>query len=93
MKALLCALAALTIAPSVSHAQAAASIQDKGGDPFQWLEDIDAPKAMAWVEGQNVKSAKRLEGDKRTGCRDQGRRRFGAGRPQGARGGAGPDHR
>jgi prolyl oligopeptidase len=59
MKALLCALAALTLAPSLAHAQAAAA------DPFQWLEDIDAPKSMAWVEGQNVKSAKRLEGDPR----------------------------
>ena len=34
-------------------------------DPFQWLEDIDSPRAMAWVEGQNAKSAKRLESDPR----------------------------
>ncbi|HEY0435818.1 MAG TPA: prolyl oligopeptidase family serine peptidase [Phenylobacterium sp.] len=59
MKALLCALAALSLAPSVSHAQA------QPADPFQWLEDIDAPRSMAWVEGQNVKSARRLEGDPR----------------------------
>ncbi|WP_372780982.1 prolyl oligopeptidase family protein [Phenylobacterium sp.] len=59
MKALLGALAALALAPLAAHAQAAPA------DPFQWLEDIDAPRSMAWVEGQNVKSAKRLEGDPR----------------------------
>ena len=34
-------------------------------DPFLWLEDIDSPKAMAWVEAQNAKTAARLEGDAR----------------------------
>jgi prolyl oligopeptidase len=61
MKALLAALAAVSIASSVAHAQAPAA----AADPYQWLEDIDAPRSMAWVEGQNVKSAKRLEGDPR----------------------------
>jgi prolyl oligopeptidase len=59
MKSLICALAALALAPSISRAQAAAA------DPFQWLEDIDSPRSMAWVEGQNAKSAKRLESDPR----------------------------
>jgi prolyl oligopeptidase len=60
MKALLLALAAIAIAAPVAHAQAPAA-----ADPYQWLEDVDAPRSMAWVEGQNVKSAKRLEGDPR----------------------------
>ena len=60
MKALLAALTAVAIFSSVAHAQAPAA-----ADPYQWLEDIDAPRSMAWVEGQNVKSAKRLEGDPR----------------------------
>jgi prolyl oligopeptidase len=59
MKALVCALAALALAPSAPRAQAAAA------DPFQWLEDIDAPRSMTWVEGQNARSAKRLEADPR----------------------------
>src|SRR5258705_11859837 len=59
MKVLLCALAALSLVPATARAQASAA------DPFAWLEDIDAPRAMAWVEGQNATSAKRLEGDPR----------------------------
>jgi prolyl oligopeptidase len=59
MKSLVCAVAALLALPVAAHAQAAAA------DPFQWLEDIDAPRSMAWVEGQNARSAKRLESDPR----------------------------
>src|ERR1041385_7866945 len=59
MKGLAAALAALALIPAVALAQA------QTGDPFQWLEDIDAPRAMAWVESQNARSAKRLEGDRR----------------------------
>ncbi|MFL5297811.1 MAG: prolyl oligopeptidase family serine peptidase [Phenylobacterium sp.] len=59
MKRLVCALAALSLVPAFARAQATAA------DPFQWLEDIDSPRAMTWVEGQNVKSAKRLENDPR----------------------------
>ncbi len=59
MKALVCAFAALALATPIAHAQPATD------DPFQWLEDIDAPRSMAWVEGQNAKAAKRLEADPR----------------------------
>jgi prolyl oligopeptidase len=59
MKLALVALAcAVSLAPAVRA-------QEPGADPFQWLEDIDAPKSMAWVEGQNAKTAKRLESDPR----------------------------
>src|SRR5581483_12252720 len=37
----------------------------EAADPFQWLEDIDSPRSMAWVEGQNARSAARLEKDPR----------------------------
>lgn len=58
MKLISAALAgALLIAPAAAVAQAE--------DPFIWLEDIDSPKAMAWVEAQNARAAKRLEGDAR----------------------------
>ncbi|KQW65944.1 prolyl oligopeptidase [Phenylobacterium sp. Root77] len=43
----------------------AALAQPPAADPFIWLEDIDSPKAMAWVEAQNARTAKRLEGDAR----------------------------
>lgn len=58
MKVIAAALAgALLIAPT-ARAQNAA-------DPFIWLEDIDSPRSVAWVEAQNAKAAKRLEGDPR----------------------------
>jgi prolyl oligopeptidase len=59
MKSLLCAFAALVALPAIAHSQAVSD------DPFQWLEDIDAPRSMSWVEGQNAKSGKRLESDPR----------------------------
>jgi prolyl oligopeptidase len=59
MKFLAAALAALALIPTAARAQTAPA------DPFQWLEDIDAPRSMAWVEGQNARSAQRLEGDPR----------------------------
>ena len=59
MKALVIALAVLGLTSPRVWAQAAPA------DPFQWLEDIDAPRAMAWVEGQNARSARRLETDPR----------------------------
>jgi prolyl oligopeptidase len=63
MKILVAALAALALVPAAARAQAQSSATT--ADPFQWLEDIDAQRSMAWVEGQNAASAKRLEGDRR----------------------------
>mgnify|MGYP001026878430 CR=1 FL=1 len=59
MKLLICAAAALVLAPG------AALAQDAKPDPFAWLEDIDSPKSMAWVERQNARTAERLEKDPR----------------------------
>ena len=58
MKLIAAALAGALLAVPAAQAQDAA-------DPFIWLEDIDSPRSMAWVEAQNAKTAKRLEGDAR----------------------------
>ncbi len=34
-------------------------------DPFAWLEDIHSPRALAWVETENKRTAARLETDPR----------------------------
>ncbi|MBI1197824.1 MAG: prolyl oligopeptidase family serine peptidase [Phenylobacterium sp.] len=59
MKSLVCAVAALALAPLAVHAEAAQP------DPFAWLEDVDSAKSMAWVEQQNARTADRLEKDPR----------------------------
>jgi prolyl oligopeptidase len=64
MKSLAFAFAAPIFAALVLAAPAARA-QEVSPDPFQWLEDIEAPKSMAWVEGQNATTAKRLEADPR----------------------------
>ncbi|MFN3521543.1 MAG: prolyl oligopeptidase family serine peptidase [Phenylobacterium sp.] len=63
MKALAPALAAALFALSLPAPSAA---QD-AADPFQWLEEVDGARAMAWVEGQNARTAARLEADPRYG--------------------------
>ena len=64
MKALLLALAAMALIGPGVRAQPALP-KATAADPFQWLEDIDSPRAMTWVDGQNARSAKRLETDPR----------------------------
>lgn len=59
MKLVTAALAGALLSASAALAQTAPA------DPFIWLEDIDSPRAMAWVEAQNAKTAARLEGDAR----------------------------
>ena len=63
MKALLIVAAVLALAVPAARAQGPIAVG--AVDPFRWLEDIDAPRSMAWVAGQNATSAKRLEGDPR----------------------------
>src|SRR3954469_6160467 len=64
IKTLGCAAAALALTlPAVPMAIALA--QEAGSDPFQWLEDVDAPRSMAWVEKENARTADRLEKDPR----------------------------
>ncbi|MDO8802026.1 prolyl oligopeptidase family protein [Phenylobacterium sp.] len=58
MKISCAALTSALLLAGMAHAQAPA-------DPFIWLEDVDAPRSMDWVAGQNAKAAKRLETDPR----------------------------
>ncbi len=61
---MLAAVAALSgLSLPVAHAQGPIAVGDP--DPFQWLEDIDAPRSMTWVNGQNAITHKRLEEDPR----------------------------
>ena len=61
MKSLAFAFIALILAPLSAQAQA------NPPDHFRWLEDIDSPRSMAWVEQQNARAAARLENDPRYG--------------------------
>ncbi len=54
------ALAAIFILALGSAARAA-----EAPDPFLWLEDVTAPRAMAWVQAENAKTVGVLEGDHR----------------------------
>lgn len=66
MKLISAALAgALLTASSVGAQTPNAAAVTAAADPFIWLEEIDSPRAMAWVEAQNAKTTKRLEGDAR----------------------------
>jgi prolyl oligopeptidase len=59
-------VAALLAAFAVSaHASDLPSAAPGAPDPFAWLEDIHSPKAMAWVEQQNRRTAGLLEADPR----------------------------
>jgi prolyl oligopeptidase len=55
----LAALLSFTAAPVLAQAPTA---QD---DPFIWLEEVESPRSLAWVEAQNARTRKRLEGDAR----------------------------
>lgn len=52
---------AATAAGAALASAATAANADK--DPFQWLENVDSPKALAWVEQQNIKTFAVLEKD------------------------------
>ncbi|WP_309090740.1 prolyl oligopeptidase family serine peptidase [Phenylobacterium sp.] len=56
MKMLAGAVCALLLAVPAALAQ---------DDPFLWLEGVDDPKALAWAEAENVKTANVLEKDPR----------------------------
>ena len=55
---------AVTATPQAANADVA-----KAGaaavDPYLWLEDVDSPRAMAWVNAENAKTLKILESDPR----------------------------
>jgi len=53
MKRIVAVVAAALLAPCIAPAQEA--------DPFQWLEEVEGEKAMAWVKKQNALSEKELK--------------------------------
>ncbi|WP_374472068.1 prolyl oligopeptidase family protein [Phenylobacterium sp.] len=58
MKSFAAALLALAVALP-------AQAQTPDNDPFLWLEEVDGPRATQWIEGQNARTANRLERDPR----------------------------
>jgi prolyl oligopeptidase len=53
-------------APAAEPAPAAApAAAAPAADPFQWLEEVDSERSMAWVREQNARSRATLEGDPR----------------------------
>lgn len=63
---LICAALLIPAAASAQTPDAPVNPPRAGApDPFQWLEEVDGPRAMAWVEGENAKAQARLDGDPR----------------------------
>jgi prolyl oligopeptidase len=56
----LAALALTALLPMTAHAQT-----PPADDPYAWLEDVNGARAMAFVNAQNTRSLKVLEGDPR----------------------------
>ncbi len=62
MRIALAAFAAVAMQTAMPvHAQPPAAVDD----PYIWLEDWTGPRAMAWVEAENARTLKRLQGDPR----------------------------
>jgi prolyl oligopeptidase len=63
MKPLWLAFCVIALCPTI-HAQDAAPA-GADADPYLWLEEVDGARAMAWVNAENAKTLKLLEGDPR----------------------------
>ena len=61
----LAGLAALLLASTAATAQVVPSAAPGAPDPYGWLEDVHGTRALAWVEGENTRTAGRLERDPR----------------------------
>lgn len=55
----------LTLLAAFGLASCATVSADSSDDPYIWLEDVHGARALEWVKAENVKSAERLDGDKR----------------------------
>src|ERR1700679_2967238 len=53
----------LTLTMAATHAIAQSSTEQP--DKYQWLEDVNGARSMAWVNAENERSAKVLEADPR----------------------------
>ena len=57
---------AMAAAAGLMAATATAAAQDGiPGDPYVWLEQLDSPRAKAWVEAENARTLKILQADPR----------------------------
>jgi prolyl oligopeptidase len=68
MRTAFAALATLvlgTLAPAGPHPAQAQTAATDAADPYIWLEDVDSPRAMAWVNAHNAKTTAVLEADPR----------------------------
>ncbi|HEY0784325.1 MAG TPA: prolyl oligopeptidase family serine peptidase [Acidobacteriaceae bacterium] len=61
--ACLAAIAAATVLPGFAHT--AQPLAGEQPDPFEWLEDVSSPRALAWVKAENDRTARVLEADPR----------------------------
>jgi len=50
---------------TVSTIHIGAQTPPESTDAYQWLEDVSGQRSMAWVQAENERSAKVLEGDPR----------------------------
>ena len=57
-------LTAFAIATTLGSIHSSAQNTNEQPDKYQWLEDVDSARSMTWVEGQNARSAARLENDR-----------------------------
>ncbi len=64
-KALICGalLAAASAGTDAAQAQASATRADAAADPYLWLEELNGPKALDWVKGQNARTLGVLQAD------------------------------
>jgi prolyl oligopeptidase len=53
------------LAGAVAATALAATAFAQASDPFQWLEEVESPRALAWVKAENDKSQPVLTGDAR----------------------------
>jgi prolyl oligopeptidase len=56
---------AATLAAAQAIAQSAPQSSTEQPDKYQWLEDVNGARSMAWVNAENARSAKILEADPR----------------------------
>jgi prolyl oligopeptidase len=56
-------LTAFAIATTFGSVHTYAQNTNEQPDKYQWLEDVSGEKAMAWVNEENARSAKVLQGD------------------------------
>jgi prolyl oligopeptidase len=58
-------LLALTIAAALGAPRVVAQSSVEQPEKYQWLEDVSSPRSMEWVNAENERSARVIEGDPR----------------------------